>query len=283
MKQKDDFKEKADANNASEQREFEVTVNYDLEEPYKLININYVGDSQGQRVGSAKGRYNFTIIESSTQFFLRISPKKIGTKETVKMKLFPHVNGEVVFPKGWRSANIIEFAHAGIKTNDFEEFQSDFLVGIVGQKISVRSKWTIPMLVLRSGALRSSKISEFQNDVLAFGKEIKTQHVFPTPIYFLGVEEAGANQRVKKVRFKVSIANRNFLFDKNSTIETDVFGLVITEPDFEEERCILEHKYYHREITLPQFIEDKLNETSLPLTEIYRDKKGRKKLIAQFN
>ena len=56
-----------------------------------------------------------------------------------------------------------------------------------------------------------------------------------------------------------------------------------TEPDFEEEKCVLENEYYRREITLPQFIEDQLNEVGLPFTQIYRDKKGRKKLVAQFN
>lgn len=284
MKQKVDFEEKAGAvNEAPEQREFKVIVTYDQDNPYQLINVNCARSGKSKCPGSNKGRYNFIVMENSARFFLSISPKKIGTKETVTMKLFPHVNGEVIFPKGWRSANIVEFAYAGVQTNDFEEFKHEFLVGIVGQKISSRFSWTIPMLVLRSGALRSSNNSEFQNEILAYGKEIKTQHVFSPPIYFLGVKEAGANRRVRKIRFRVSIANRSFYFDKESIITANIFNLVIIEPDFEEEKCVLENEYYRREITLPQFIEDQLNEVGLPFTQIYRDKKGRKKLVAQFN
>jgi len=276
MTKTNDFVEKAGAaNGAPEQKEFEVIVTYDRENPYQLINVNCTG--------SGKGRYNFMVLEDSAPYFLSISPKKIGTEETVKMKLFPHVNGEVTFPKGWRSANIVELAYAGVKTNDFEKYEHKFLVGIIGQKISTRFSWTIPMLVLRSGAHRRSNNSEFQNGVLAYGKDIETRYVSPISVYFLGVKEEGANRRVRKVRFKVSIANRSYYFDKKSIIKTNSLSLIITEPDFVEEKSILENEYYRREITLPKFIEGKLNEVGLPITQIYRDKKGRKKLIAQFN
>jgi len=185
MTQKNDFEETAGENiEAPEKKEFEVHVIYDIDDTYELINVNLTGKGHG--------RYNLLAIESATPFFFTVSPKKIGTEETVKMKLFPHVNGVVAFPEGWRTANIVEFAYACLKTVDFEDCQKKFFVGIVGKKTFFKTNWRIPMLVLRTGSRRTYN-SEFQNGVLAYGVKKETKYVFPAPIYFLGVKNHEIN------------------------------------------------------------------------------------------
>jgi len=246
-----------------EKVEFRVVVNYDKEDPYGSFRIyNPQGHVQ---------------VDYYNPFFLGIEKHKLGKREIVKMKIFPHKEGVVCFKEGYRSANVVEFvAFCDKYIRRIKEIIA------ITESIEEFSAWAWSKPMMYAWREKNDKFIILKERLEEGGGSKPDIITNLSELFFLGVKDSLKNQKIINTNFRVSIDGDLFLFNNKSSIYNIGETLLIVEPRYNNvDNKILKKDSANCYLRLPAFI--LVIRTSINARcEVWEDQAGHKKFWARY-